>query len=259
MDSTIFSPTLGADEAVPQSGGWRQWLRRWTDESRLLVMRARPLRARRMGLCGRRVSMFLAAAGLLAGMGAGVQTWLTQRQAVHDAALAALRGVDERMDAIEREIGFLEPPATAEDCSPEQVSRLLQASLSSSRVRRFRQGLPGAGFACGPDGRGSPLVAPARPGAGSMLDSTGQIASRLVVTKVSAGGWVTQAELDSRVFDQLATPLFAPAVPHTISLLSATGRRLTVLGSVEPGTVSAAPALPALREMQVSQIGRAHV
>lgn len=253
MDSTFSLPSLAADEAGQEGSGW--WQRRHLQRGAFgsLAMRAGSLRARPMGLSRTRVGLFLAAACLLAGAGAGLQTWLTQRQVVHDAALAALKGVDERMDAIEREISFLDPSAIAQDCTSGQVSKLLDASLTSPRVRHFRQGLPGADFACGPEGRGAPLLTQARLGAGFMLDSTGQIANRLVVTKVGAGGWVTQAELDSRVFDQLSTPPFAPAVAQKISLLSATGRRLVVLSSPEPGTVAAAAAaLPALRELNVS-------
>ena len=255
MGSTISSPTLAADEAGPESSGWRRWLQHWRRPSASLLMHSSALRARRMSLSPIRVGLFMASADLLACVGLGLETWLTQGQAVRDAALSTLREVDQRMDAIEREMGFLDPPATAQDCAPEQVSKLLEASLSSPRVRRFRQGLPGADLACAPDGRVPPLILQARPGAGLMLESTGQIVNRWVVTQVGAGGWVTQAELDGRVFDLLSTapavPL-TPAVPQKVSLLSAAGHRLALLSAPPAGTPGPAPAAPALRAVQVS-------
>lgn len=257
MDSTIASPTLAADEADPDSGGWPQWLQRWRDptaHSASLAMRRSTLRFRRLSLSPLRVSLLLATAALLAGVGVGLQTWLTQSRAVTDAALATLNGVDQRMDAIEREISFIDPPASARDCTPEQVSKLLDASLSSPRVRRFRQGLPGADFACGPEGRLPPLNLVVRPGAVLVLESTGQIANRWVVTQLGSGGWVTQAELDSRVFDPLTSSAWAPAVGQKVSLLSATGRRLAVLSGHQAGTpaATAAPAESAVRSVQLS-------
>lgn len=252
MDSTISSPTQAADEAGADSVGWRRWLQHWRDPSASSALRGSTLRFRRLSLSPIRLSLLLATAALLAGVGVGVQTWLSQSQAVADAALATLNGVDQRMDAIEREISFLDPPASAGDCTPEQVSKLLDASLSSPRVRRFRQGLPDADFACGPDGRVPPLSFAVRPGAGLVLDSTGQIANRWVVTQLGAGGWVTQAELDGRVFDQLSRSTWAPAVAQRISLLSATGRRLAVLSGHQAGTAVLVPAEPALRSVQLS-------
>ncbi len=252
MDSTIASPTLAADDAEPEGPGLRAWLRRWRGARGGPALGRMPGRARRLSLSRPRVGIVLATAGLVAGAASGLDTWHMQHQAVEDAARAAVARVDERLDAVAREIRFLDPPSAGEECSAEQTSKLLDASLSSRWVSRFRQGQPEADFSCGPGGRGAPLTIEARPGAGLMLDSTGPSAKRLVASLTGPGGWVTQAELDERVFEQLFKPGAAAAVPQRISLLSMTGQHLKALNPGEPGVTSSALAPPALRAMQAS-------
>ncbi len=240
MDSTLSQFTIEAGDAQLSGAPWwarmRWQLRRWT----LLAAQNAPSRRRQrvMQLAWPRVAALVLAASLL---GAGCGVLWSWRQQAHTAGLAAeeaLTLVESRLDDIEGDLLFLSnlemPAADADACPPALQQALLRASLASAPVQRFMWGRAGGEAMCTPEGLAPAVELNVVPGRALTLSSTGQIATRLMVSRAHPGGGVLAAALEPHALEREASAVtqgLANTSHLGLTLLSGNGQVLVGLSA----------------------------
>ncbi len=236
-DNPVTAERLRSEAVKPER--WRAGLRRFrASASQRQINRTRLLTLHTGRTCGLGLAVIVLALTLSV-----VDVWQTHRTAAGEAASVAIGFVDARLDDIDFQLSELRTElgrVPADACTPAVTAALVRASLASNQVERFVLGFDRAEQACHPDGPGPAFTPLQPPDERLALYSTGEIATRLMVTRALAQGSFFVSVLDTRAFDARANaPRPWAATPGVrVTLLSADQRPLATLDAIKPGATA---------------------